>query len=278
MKMKKYVFLWMIMVVGLLSCGDDDKPVIPELDKLTQVVCTWNGTDVMFFVYIKYTDKGTIASFDFVNGKNIPFIYVDRKITMINPEDDIERIEYILGGNVITEKSVMKNNPWDNKIYASDVYNYFYSGASLTTASRMMKWPKEDGNGYESQTFKADETYAWENGNITLFTQDKKRIEYTYSTALTPRNFPWRVIPSFKPIGFDILSPINQLYGNPCRNLPESAYYYNISGEDDTTAHYTYHFTTTGDYITGMTIREEISTPGAATEENTYEYTFLYSK
>lgn len=153
----------------------------------------------------------------------------------------------------------MVGNAWKNNLYTSDEYQYSYPGNSLTTASRIMTWPSKDGSEDESQTFPTDETYAWENGNITLFTQDKKRIEYKYSTALTPRNFPWRVIPSFKPVGFDILSPVNQLYGTPGRNLPESAYYYNISGDDDTTARYTYHFTTTGDYITGMTIREEIS-------------------
>lgn len=32
--MKKYVFLLMVMTLGLLSCGDDDKPVIPDMDKL----------------------------------------------------------------------------------------------------------------------------------------------------------------------------------------------------------------------------------------------------
>ena len=31
------------MVAGLMSCGDDDKPFIPELNKLTSVTCTKNG-------------------------------------------------------------------------------------------------------------------------------------------------------------------------------------------------------------------------------------------
>lgn len=278
MKMKKYVFLLVVMTLGLLSCGDDDKPVIPELDKLTKVVCA-KGTDVLYFAYINYTDDGKIASMDFVNGKNVPFIYVGDKITMVNPDEDIERIEYLMNGNVIIKKSVNKNNPFNKEVYTSDEYNYLYNGASLTSASLTMKWPKEGESGYESQKFDKEETYIWENGNVTLFTRDKKRIEYKYSsTALTPRNFPWRVIPSFNPVGFDAFSPINLLYGNQSRNLPESANSYSLSGDDDTTASYTYHFTTTGDYITGLTIREQISSTDKIAEVNTYEYTFIYSK
>ena len=271
--MKKYVFLLGVMAIGLLSCGDDDKPVVPELDKLSQIVCTKNGTDVVFFVNVKYTNEGKIASLDFVKGKNVPFIYVDNKITMVNPSDDIERIEYLMSGNVIVRKSIMKDNPLNKEVYTSDEYNYKYNGASLVSAARIMNWPVEDGNGYKSETFDKEEAYTWENGNITLFTQDKKRIEYTYSTALAPRNFPWRVIPSFNPVGFDALSPLNLFYGNQSKNLPESAYYYNISGQDDTTVNYTYHFTTTGDYITRMVVREKSSD---SAEENTYEYAFLY--
>lgn len=278
MRRKKYVFLLMVMTLGLLSCGDDDKPVAQELDKLTQVVCTKNGTDVMFFTYIKYTNEGKIASLDFVKGKNIPFIYVDKKITMINPDNDIERIEYLMNGKVILKKSVMKDNPFNKEVYTSDEYNYFYNGASLVSASRKMTWPKEDGSGYESQTFDKEEVFSWENGNISLFTQDKKRIEYKYGTTLTPRNFPWRVVPSFDPVTFEAISPINFLYGNQSRNLPESAYCYDISGQDATTVDYTYHFTTTGDYITRMTIGEKINSPGEAVKENTYEYLFTYSK
>lgn len=267
----------MIMALGLLSCGDDDKPVVPELDKLTQVICT-KEADVVFYAKINYTNDDKIASIDFVDGKNIPFIYVDKKITMMNPEEGVERIEYILGGLVVTDKSVMKKNAFDGKIYTSDNYKYQYSGSSLTGASRTMTWPKEGEEGYESQTFEKEETYAWENSNVVLFTQDKKRIEYKYGTALTPSNFPWRVIPSFNPVGFDAFSPINLLYGNRSRNLPESATYYSLSGEDDTTAKYTYHFTTTGDYITGMTIQEQTSSTDKIAKQTTYEYKFIYSK
>ena len=86
--MKKYTFLLVIMALGLLSCGDDDKPVVPELDKLTQVICT-KEADVVFYAKINYTNDDKIASIDFVDGKNIPFIYVDKKITMMNPEEGV---------------------------------------------------------------------------------------------------------------------------------------------------------------------------------------------
>lgn len=55
------------------------------------------------FTYINYTSDDKIASIDLVKGNKIPFIYVDKKITMMNPEDGIERIEYDMRGSVIIE-------------------------------------------------------------------------------------------------------------------------------------------------------------------------------
>ena len=40
--MKKLLSM-LLIVAGLVSCGDDDKPYVPELNKLTGVVCTKNG-------------------------------------------------------------------------------------------------------------------------------------------------------------------------------------------------------------------------------------------
>ena len=34
--MKKCVCLMLILVIGLISCGDDDKPSLPKLNKLTK--------------------------------------------------------------------------------------------------------------------------------------------------------------------------------------------------------------------------------------------------
>ena len=57
--MKKFLSM-LLMAAGLMSCGDDDKPFIPELNKLTSVTCTKNGN--AFFNanqsdYIKYGRK-----------------------------------------------------------------------------------------------------------------------------------------------------------------------------------------------------------------------------
>lgn len=43
--MKKFLSV-LLMVAGLMSCGDDDKPFIPELNKLTSVTCT--KTEMLF--------------------------------------------------------------------------------------------------------------------------------------------------------------------------------------------------------------------------------------
>lgn len=281
--MKKYAFLFMIMITGLLSCGDDDKPVVPELNKLTKVVCYKNGkteTDVLFSVDINYTNDGNISSMQFANGQKAIFVYVDRKLTVTNVGESNERVEYIMTGNVIGEKYVQKDNPYmNNEVYTSDEYIYKYSGSNLIGASRLMRLPKKGESGYIKQEFPNEEIYSnpRENGNITLFTQEKNRIEYKYSTALTPRNFPWRVIPSFNPVGFEAVSPINLLYGNLNRNLPESAHCYNISDEENATADYNYRFTSIGEYITSMTIHEEITPANGAVEENDYEYIFTYN-
>lgn len=40
--MKKFLSM-LLVAVGLVSCGDDDKPYIPKLNKLTSVTCTKNG-------------------------------------------------------------------------------------------------------------------------------------------------------------------------------------------------------------------------------------------
>lgn len=279
--MKKYTFLLIIMTIGLLSCGDDDKLVIPELNKLTKVVCYKNGNteaNAVFSVNINYTNDGNISSMQFANGQKAIFVYVDRKFTVTNVGESNERAEYIMTGNVIGEKYIQKDNPYmNNEVYTSNEYIYNYSGSNLVGASRIMRWPKEGETGYETQKFDKEEAYTWENGNVSLFTQEKKRIEYKYSTALASRNFPWRVIPSFNPIGFDVVSPINLLYGNQNRNLPVSAYCYSISDEDSSTANYTYNFASTGEYITGMTIHEKTTSANGVIEENDYEYIFTYN-
>lgn len=45
--MKKFLSV-LLMVAGLMSCGDDDKPFIPELNKLTSV----RKTEMLFLTRI----------------------------------------------------------------------------------------------------------------------------------------------------------------------------------------------------------------------------------
>lgn len=83
---------------------------------------------------------------------------------------------------------------------------------------------------------------------------------------------------SFQPVGFDVISPLNLLYGKMNQNLPTRAYWYNVSDATDICAEYTFRYTLTGDYITGMTIEEKINpVNGATAENNTYEYEFIYN-
>ena len=67
-------------------------------------------------------------------------------------------------------------------------------------------------------------------------------------------------------------------YGKMNQNLPTRAYWYNVSDATDICAEYTFRYTLTGDYITGMTIEEKINpVNGATAENNTYEYEFIYN-
>lgn len=47
--MKKFLSM-LLMAAGLMSCGDDDKPFIPELNKLTSV--TVRKTEMLFLTRI----------------------------------------------------------------------------------------------------------------------------------------------------------------------------------------------------------------------------------
>lgn len=116
-------------------------------------------------------------------------------------------------------------------------------------------------------------TFRFANYNLP-----QKEITYEYNSQLRPENFPFRVVNSFQPVGFDVISPLNLLYGKMNQNLPTRAYWYNVSDATDICAEYTFRYTLTGDYITGMTIEEKINpVNGATAENNTYEYEFIYN-
>ena len=61
--MKKYLFLLLIGAASLTACGDDDDPVVPELNKLTKVSCYKDGaSSPLFTADINYTSDGKISN------------------------------------------------------------------------------------------------------------------------------------------------------------------------------------------------------------------------
>ena len=57
--MKKYLFLLLIGAASLTACGDDDDPVVPELNKLTKVSCYKDGaSSPLFTADINYMNDG----------------------------------------------------------------------------------------------------------------------------------------------------------------------------------------------------------------------------
>ena len=273
--MKKYLFLLLIGAASLTACGDDDDPVVPELNKLTKVSCYKDGaSSPLFTADINYTSDGKISNINLGVDKLL-FIYSDGKfsVTGIHSGEVIE--EYTLRGNVITSKKISQENPYaSNEIYVSDEYSYRYSGSNWVLTSWNARWPKEFGTGYEERSYPEYEKYTWENGNVVLYAQslDSREMRYEYSVAEAPKNFPLRVIGSFSPVGFESVTPLNLLYGIQNRNLPIRAYTYTIPNQSEVKAEYKYTYTTVGDYITGMTIDENDG--GTA---SSYKYTFEYN-
>ena len=125
--MKKYLFLLLIGAAGLTACGDDDDPVVPELNKLTKVSCYKDGaSSPLFTADINYTSDGKISNINLGVDKLL-FIYSDGKfsVTGIHSGEAIE--EYTLSGNVITSKRISQENPYaSNETYVSDEYSYSY--------------------------------------------------------------------------------------------------------------------------------------------------------
>lgn len=278
--MKKYLWLLLVGAASLTACGDDDDPVIPELNKLTKVSCYKNGdTSPLFTAEIDYTTTGSIQSMHISGDKELRFFFSDGKFLVMDIASGTEVEEYTLSGSVITAKKVSKKNAYaSNEVYVSDEYTYRYTGSNLIQTSWLTRWPKKDGQGYESEGYDDYDKFTWVNGNVATFTRNQDRMEYEYSVAENPKNFPLRVIGSFAPVGFDAVTPLNLLYGAQNRNLPTRAYTYTIPNPGQVKAEYRYTYTTVGDYITGMTIDENNSlASGNEGGANTYKYTFEYN-
>lgn len=275
--MKKCVCLMLILVIGLISCGDDDKPSLPKLNKLTKITCKKNGADFPeYSLDIIYNQDGNVSKITTSKG-TFNLIYTGNKISVIDASN-VHTEDFQMSGNVVVNKQEWAINEYvPNAEYVKNEYRYKYDRSNLTEADWIFQRPLEEG-GYKKNEPVSLDKYTWTNGNVTVYQYlSRDEVSYTYGSQLCPANFPFRVLNTLRPITPDLVNPLNSLYGTSNRNLPESASRYSL-GESKNGAEYTFRYQTVGDYITGMVITEDIkSVEGLDAGQNTYEYSFVYN-
>lgn len=275
--MKKYLCLLLVAATGLLSCSDDDKPIIPELNKLTKITCSVNDSSTPDYVLdVNYSvSDGKIRDIQLNNESRQLYIYSNNTLTIT--DGSLTTTEYRLSGNTIVQSMISKENKYaNNEIYVSDEYTYGYQGYYMNNIGWKFNRPKVDGAGYDSGGYPQDQKFIWQGDNITLYARDKTEMKYEYSGIIRPNNFPIRLSGTFSPVGIDILSPLNLMFGNLGRNLPERAYRYNVPETSDILAEYKYVFVTDGEYVKGMVIDEK-KYEADGVKSNTYKYSFEYN-
>lgn len=275
--MKKCVCLMLILVIGLISCGDDDKPSLPKLNKLTKITCKKNGADFPeYSLDIIYNQDGNVSKITTSKG-TFNLIYTGNKISVIDASN-VHTEDFQMSGNVVVNKQEWAINEYvPNAEYVKNEYRYKYDRSNLTEADWIFQRPLEEGGYKKNEPISLDK-YTWTNGNVTVYQYlPRDEVSYTYGSQLCPANFPFRVLNTLRPITPDLVNPLNSLYGTSNRNLPESASRYSL-GESKNGAEYTFRYQTVGDYITGMVITEDIkSVEGLDAGQNTYEYSFVYN-
>ena len=275
--MKKCVCLMLILVIGLISCGDDDKPSLPKLNKLTKITCKKNGADFPeYSLDIIYNQDGNVSKITTSKG-TFNLIYTGNKISVIDASN-VHTEDFQISGNVVVNKQEWAINEYvPNAEYVKNEYRYKYDRSNLTEADWIFQRPLEEGVYKKNDPVSLDK-YTWTNGNVTVYQYlPRDEVSYTYGSQLCPANFPFRVLNTLRPITPDLVNPLNSLYGTSNRNLPESASRYSL-GESKNGAEYTFRYQTVGDYITGMVITEDIkSVEGLDAGQNTYEYSFVYN-
>ena len=275
--MKKCVCLMLILVIGLISCGDDDKPSLPKLNKLTKITCKKNGADFPeYSLDIIYNQDGNVSKITTSKG-TFNLIYTGNKISVIDASN-VHTEDFQMSGNVVVNKQEWAINEYvPNAEYVKNEYRYKYDRSNLTEADWIFQRPLEEG-GYKKNEPVSLDKYTWTNGNVTVYQYlPRDEVSYTYGSQLCPANFPFRVLNTLRPITPELVNPLNSLYGTSNRNLPESASRYSL-GESKNGAEYTFRYQTVGDYITGMVITEDIkSVEGLDAGQNTYEYSFVYN-
>ncbi|WP_280744150.1 MULTISPECIES: DUF5032 domain-containing protein [unclassified Parabacteroides] len=285
--MKKNLFIFLSIMFGLTSCGDDDKTEVIPLNKLTKITCTKNNASSPEFVLsVTYNQAGEVANiawdnqftdiFSFSNNQ----LVVNRFTSVTASASLYQKYEYGLSGGGIVSCSEYQNNPYrNNEEYLSNLYNYTYSKNNMMSSPWVKAvWPKTDGSGYESRNDMETNYYTWEDNNLTYYKNGTKEMAFTYKSDLHPENFPLRIVNTFSPTGQASVSPLNFYFGNLNRNLIETATWYVLPDVNTPYAKYTFSYNTTGEYITGMTIAEEIyPVNGTSAENNQYTYTLEYS-
>lgn len=275
--MKKSVCLMLMLLIGLVSCGDDDKPSIPKLNKLTKITCKKNGVDFPeYSLDITYNQDGNVSKMTTSKG-TFNLIYTDNKISMINASN-VHTEDYQINGNVIVNRQEWAVNEYTpSEVYVKNEYRYKYNRSNLTETDWVFQRPLEEG-GYKKNDPVALDKYTWSGGNVTVYQYlPRDEVNYTYGSQLCPANFPFRALSALRPVTPDLINPLNSLYGALNRNLPESASRYQL-GESKNNAEYTFRYQTVGDYITSMIITEDIkSVDGSEAGQNTYEYSFTYN-
>ena len=275
--MKKSVCLMLMLLIGLVSCGDDDKPSIPKLNKLTKITCKKNGVDFPeYSLDITYNQDGNVSKMTTSKG-TFNLIYTDNKISMIDASN-VHTEDYQINGNVIVNRQEWAVNEYTpSEVYVKNEYRYKYNRSNLTETDWVFQRPLEEG-GYKKNDPVALDKYTWSGGNVTVYQYlPRDEVNYTYGSQLCPANFPFRALSTLRPVTPDLINPLNSLYGALNRNLPESASRYQL-GESKNNAEYTFRYQTVGDYITSMIITEDIkSVDGSEAGQNTSEYSFTYN-
>lgn len=275
--MRKSVYLMLILMIGLVACGDDDKPSIPKLNKLTKITCKKNGADFPdYSLDITYNQDGNVSKIITSKG-TINLIYTGNLISVIDASN-VHTEDYEMNGNVIISKKDLAINEYvPNAEYVKNEYRYIYNRNNLTEANWIFQRPLEEG-GYKKNDPVTLDRYTWTSGNVTAYQYlPLDEVSYTYGSQLCPANFPFRALSTLRPVTPDLVNPLNSLYGAFNRNLPESAIHYRLSQSKNNTE-YTFRYFTVGEYITGLTIVEDInSIDDLGTTQNTYEYSFTYN-
>lgn len=286
--MKKYVFLLFAGIVGLASCGDDEvvKPLTPELNKLTSVVCYKNeaGTPE-FAANITYTNEGKLYKIEETGRYSSQFTYDGNTLSATNfilnsaGLSMPDRTVYSLSDGVIVKKEEWVQSDIANEMYVNNMYQYGYDRYKMYTINWTARWPKADGTGYEEREYKDAYHFDWLDDNVVRYIYaPQKEMVYEYSNQLHPANFPLRVINTTRPVGLDICNPVNLMMGSMGQFLPTRAYWYNVPEVNTKCAEYTFNYSGTAQYINTMTITENIyAASGSPAETNVYKYTFEYN-